>query len=199
VVAPEPLTPRARVRDNQFAVLSADRLLQHWVQLDLLQGVRFVPMGRTDLLGRVPGSRIGPVGSQVTTAVIAFGGVIVGAAIAAFVGDLRPNVRTVRGVARMLHDDLDAYRHDHQAPLPTALWADRCELLASELSLSDWEAVRSGYAAASKQQAAQASGKPLKDGEETEANAKLDAALKVLASLSGRWPWIMQTARRSGI
>jgi hypothetical protein len=138
------------------------------------------------------------VDSQVTAALIGFGGVIVGAAIAAFVGDLRPNVRTVRGVVRMLHDDLDAYKQDHQVPLPSALWADRCELLASELRLSDWEAVRLGYAAASKQQAAQAIGTPLKDGEETEANAKLDAALSVLAGLSGRLPWITQTARRFG-
>jgi hypothetical protein len=79
--------------------------------------------------------------SAVTAALIGLGGVVIGGAIGGFVANLRPNVRSVRGTARLLHDDLEASAQRSQT-FPTGVWEDRRELLAAELGLADWRAVR---------------------------------------------------------
>src|SRR4051794_36078907 len=133
--------------------------------------------------------------SSVTAALIGLGGVVVGGAVGGFLASLRPNVRIVRGTARLLHADLEAtVRGSQQFPLP--LWEDRRELLAAELGLADWVDVRDGVEAASALSTAATAGPALSKEEFEALDARRERALAVLEGLSGGWPWTTQIRRR---
>jgi hypothetical protein len=140
--------------------------------------------------------KISDVDSQIAAALIGLGGVVVGAMIGGFVANLRPNVRTVRGIARLLQSELAPFVQTADAPVPDALWAAHREMLAAELRLSDWRTVLAGYTAAFELNAAQLSGSPLSYRASSTASGKVNLALEVLAGLSGDWPWVTQTLRR---
>jgi hypothetical protein len=170
-------------------------------------GVKFVATGRAAVprrLGAVGPScvagpfrpRIRNVDSQVTGALIGVGGAVFGALVAAFVGNLRPNVRNVRGAARILAADFAPFEEGEDAPLPTS-WADDRELLAAELGQADWDRVLAGYNAAATLHAAEARGAPLVDAELKIETEKVKAAREVLGALSGGWPFLTQVMRRT--
>ena len=145
-------------------------------------------------------------------AVIGLVGIVLGGAIAVFAQQLRPNARSVRGAARLLHGELDLtlkYANDvldaqswqpGGRALSTALWADRRSLLAAELGRSDWTAVSAAYEAVQEIRAAKRSERALLSEAETglfnRSVAEIKGACDVLDYLSGPLPTITQWLRR---
>ena len=148
-------------------------------------------------------------------AIIGVIGVVVGGAIAVFAQQLRPDARSVRGAARLLHEELDLTLKYAEvvlqaqswgaAPSSRAFsaqqWSDRRSLFAAELGRRDWISVKTAYKAVETIQAAKRSDD---DGNLSEAeHGPLEGAVReirdageVLDALSGRWPTITQSWRR---
>jgi len=148
-----------------------------------------------------------------SSAIIGLIGVVVGGAIAAFAQQLRPNSRSVRGAARLLHENLDLARTYAELVLKTGswqpgdrafsdddLWPDRRSLLAAELGREDWISVKSAYQAVGRIRAAKLSPRnPLSTTERTPleiAVEEIKVGCHVLDKLSGPFPTTTQALRR---
>jgi len=145
-------------------------------------------------------------------AIIGLIGVVVGGAIGAFVQQLRPSSRSVRGAARLLRDELDLTLTYAESVLEAGswqpsgrafsddLWLDRRSLLAAELGRRDWISVKGAYQAVEKIRTAKAPpNDPLSTAERTPLEGAVDdirGGCDVLDNLSGPLPTITQTVRR---
>ena len=147
-----------------------------------------------------------------SSAIIGLIGIVVGGAIAAFAQQLRPSSRSVRGAARLLHDELDlaltyarltlktgSWQPGDRAFLEDA-WLDRRDLLAAELGRKDWTSVKSAYQAVGRLRAERPSrNDPLSMSQRAtleSAADEIEVGCKVLYKLSGPFPTITQTLRR---